>query len=386
MVDLSRRHFIQQAGILSLASMLPFRFALASTPTNKRLLVVILRGAMDGLHAVVPYSDSNYAAARGSMALPQNAEHLIVLDKTFALHKALEPIAPLYTNKELLILHAAATPYRERSHFDAQDLLENGSNQPHQLSTGWLNRAVASMPGSSAIALGPSVPLLLRGNGKVTSWAPPTLPDVDDDFMARVIHMYENDALLNGTLQGAMNNGSGISGNGRGQRAFISMMQQAATFMAAPAGPRIGSIDLGGWDTHTNQGLATGRLPTALKILAEGLVAYRQGMGAAWNDTAVLVMTEFGRTVKANGSGGTDHGTASVAFLLGGAVNGGRIVGDWPGLARLYEDRDLMPVNDIRGLLKGTLVGHLGIPDAQVSGTVFPNSAAAAPIAGLFRS
>lgn len=383
---LTRRRFFLNAGLCAAVVTWPGRLALAYTATEKRLLLVILRGGMDGLAAVVPYGDHAYADARGDMALPQNAESLVALDNHFAMHKSLAPLASLFQQKELLVLHAAATPYRERSHFEAQDLLENGSLKPHGISTGWLSRAVAALPGASAVAMGPAIPLVLRGDAPVTSWAPSILPEVDDDFLNRVMHMYERDPLLSEAVAGAMQEDGRMQGNTRGPRAFIGMMQKAASFLSAPKGARIGAIDMGGWDTHANQGTADGRLANNMEILAEGLTAFRQGMGTHWKDTAVLVVTEFGRTVKSNGTGGTDHGTAGAAFLLGGGVQGGQMIGDWPGLARLYEGRDLYPANDLRRLLKSTLHGHLGIAEAQLAETVFPGSGSMALFQSLFRA
>lgn len=342
---------------------------------------MILRGALDGLAAVPPIGDRAYADARGKMALPQNGDTLLNLDGYFALHSALKPLMPLYEQKQILITHATATPYRDRSHFDAQNLLESGSDKPHALSSGWLNRAVASLsPATEAMALGSAVPLLLRGDAKVGSWAPSILPDVDEDFLSRVMHMYQSDPLLLDALSSAkemQGMGGGMAGARRGPRAFIGMMQKAARFMAQQKGARIATVEIGGWDTHANQGLATGRLANNLGILAEGLVAFQKGMGAAWQDTAVLCITEFGRTVKGNGTGGTDHGTASVAFLLGGGVSGGRVIGDWPTLSKLHEGRDLIPANDLRALLKTTLHQHLLLPTETLDSRVFPNSSRA---------
>ena len=386
---ISRRKFLTSSALLLGAAAMPSRFAFAALPGDKRLVVVILRGAMDGLGAVIPYKDPAYQAARGDIATPVSAEALIDLNGYFAFARALEALQPIYTAKEMLVLHATATPYRERSHFDAQDLLENGSETPHGISTGWLNRTLTSLHGNpQAIALGPTIPLILHGGGNVTSWDPSALPEVDGDFVSRVAHMYEGDPVLSSALTESQQMGALASPNDapKNARSFPSMMAQAARFMAAPTGPRLATIDVGGWDTHTNQGTDKGRLPNNLKLLADGLAAFRTGMGAAWSDTAVLVVTEFGRTVKGNGTGGTDHGTGTVAFLLGGKVNGGQVIGDWPGLAKLYQDRDLTPANDLRRLLKGTLTAHLGIPEAQLAQTVFPGSAAAPGYSGLFRA
>lgn len=389
--DLSRRQFIQglslSAGALWFASS-PLRFAYAQAPGNKRLLLVLLRGGLDGLAAVVPYGDKFYADVRGRLAMPQTPENLIRLDGMFALHTSLAPLAEFYKNGEMLILHAAATPYRDRSHFDAQDLLENGGGKAHEFSTGWLGRAVAEIGNSSggAVAIGPAVPLVLRGQAKVASWAPSVLPDVDEYLIARVQHLYQNDQLLLDALSSAadMKGDGSMATGGRGPRAFIENMKKAAQFLNAPTGPRIGAIDIGGWDTHANQGLAQGRLAQNLKILADGLDAFKQGMKQEWKDTAVLVVTEFGRTVRANGSGGSDHGTGAAAFLLGGSVRGGRMIGDWPGLDKLYEDRDLMPANDLRALLKAVLQNQMSLSDTQLAETVFPGSVQSGIFKGLF--
>ncbi len=386
----SRRRFITGAGMLTVASMLPLRLALARASTEKRLLLVTLRGGLDGLAAVVPYRDRSYFDARGAMAMPESGDALRDLDGFFALHNALAPLEDLYRNRELLVLHAAATSYRGRSHFDAQDQLENGGNKPHAWSTGWLNRTVSRLPGGQpAIAIGPAVPLVLRGNAPVTSWAPSLLPDVDEDFLARVMHMYAGDPLLSEALtksQALDMTGGKDPRVGRGRRAYVQMMKKAAAFLSAPNGARIGSVDMGGWDTHANQGTENGRLANNLSILAEGLLAFRQAMGAAWQHTGVLVVTEFGRTVRGNGTGGTDHGTGGVALLLGGRIAGGRVIGDWPGLSPLYEGRELMPANDLRSLLKGTLHEHLSLDRAVLDESIFPDSRSAAPIQGLWRS
>ncbi len=386
---ISRRRFLQASALLALSTTLPARFAFASLPGDQRLIVVILRGALDGLGAVIPYRDPHYMDARGSIATPLSADALIDLNGYFAFPKALEALVPLYTAKELLVLHATATPYRERSHFDAQDVLENGGATPHGLSTGWLNRTLGALGGSAqALALGPDIPLILRGGGNVTSWDPSPLPEVDADFLSRVAHMYEHDPVLSHALSQStlMQQLVGTEAEPKNARSFPNMMAQAAKLMAAPTGPRLATIDVTGWDTHVNQGTDKGRLPNNLRILADGLNSLRTGLGAAWANTAVLVVTEFGRTVRGNGTNGTDHGTGTVAFLLGGNVAGGRVIGDWPGLATLYQDRDLTPANDLRALLKGTLAGHLAVNQQVLDQTIFPESASATAYSGLFKA
>lgn len=388
MASIARRQVLMGAGLLCGAAALgwPGQLAFAATPTDKRLMVIILRGGMDGLAAVPPLGDPAYRSARGALALPASAT--LPLDGFFAMHTALKPLHDLYQAKELLLIHAAATPYRERSHFDAQDLLENGSVKPHGLATGWLARTVDALGADTrGLALGPAVPLVLQGTKQIQSWAPSILPEVDDDFLNRVAHMYRGDEPLAMALQEGMGMPEVVRDKkaGRGPRQFIETMKVAAGFLQRPDGARLATIDLTGWDTHANQGTEQGRMIEPMRILAEGITAFRAGMGDDWRRTAVVVVTEFGRTVAANGSGGSDHGTGSVAFLIGGGVRGGRVVGDWPGLAsnRLYQNRDLYPANDLRGLLKGVLADHLGLDDRRLASAIFPASDGVAPAKGL---
>ena len=385
-MQINRRHFC--LGLSALAGSSAFalpRLALASAAGEKRLMLVILRGGMDGLAAVAPVGDRNYHDARGKLALPDSA--LLNLNSDFAMHHALKPLHTLYQKGEVAVLHAAATPYRNRSHFDAQDLLENGSHKPHGISSGWLGRALSTLGSAEGMAIGSNVPLVMMGASKVQSWAPSVLPDINEDFLSRVTHMYQSDALLSPALASATevpDTAMGVKGRGPGQ--FVGMMKVAADFMRKPDGARIGSIDLSGWDTHANQGAGEGKLSRLFSILAQGITTYRAEMGVAWKQTAVLVVTEFGRTVAANGSGGSDHGMAGVCFLVGGSVAGGRVLGDWPGLAakNLYEERDLYPANDMRGLFKGVLASHMGIDEYTLSTTVFPDSASVSATQGLF--
>lgn len=381
MTDFSRRHFMMGAGVLTCCGITGFSsLSMAKTGItgDKRLLVVILRGAMDGLAAIPAIGDKDYRDARRTLALPDNM--LLPMDGFFSMHASLQPMHDLYKKKELLVLHASATPYRERSHFDAQDLLENGASKPHSLSTGWLGRTVAALGGATeGLAIGSMVPLVLQGAPRVQSWAPATLPEVDGDFLNRVMHMYGQDEMLKQALtqgMGAPDVGD-MGKSGRGRREFVDLMRTAAAFMSKQDGPRIATIDLGGWDTHANQGTDTGgRFSQAAQVLGGGMASFREGMGDAWKNTAVLVITEFGRTVAGNGTGGSDHGTASAAFLAGGSVRGGRVIGDWPGLseAKLFQGRDLYPQNDIRALMKGVLQDHMAVSESALEQSIFPQS------------
>ena len=392
MVDRSKRRFMTTGlalgGLSVLSSALP-HFAFARTPQNKRLIVILLRGAMDGLAAVAPYADTYYKKARGAFALSDNDEQLKDLDGFFALHQALSPLHALYQQKELLILHAASTPYRKRSHFDAQDLLENGTDKPHGSKSGWLNRTIELLQPVDGMVFGADMPLIMQGDVAVQSWSPSRMPEADEDFYARVMHMYQSDAMLHEHLmqgietQQLMDDTEKLKG-----QAMKQVMHMAGQLLSREDGPRIASIDMSGWDTHANQGVLTGRLSRQFSQLAGYIMQLKSGLAEQWNDTAILVLTEFGRTVAPNGTKGTDHGTASTAFLIGGSVEGGRVIGKWPGLeqSKLYEGRDLYPANDIRALCKSVLHSHLGVPRSDIEKVLFPHSESAGFYDGIMHA
>jgi uncharacterized protein (DUF1501 family) len=394
MID--RRTILRGMLATGLGAALP-RLAFASADTDSRFVLVILRGALDGLAAVPAYGDGNYASQRGELALQAGATKL---DGLFALHPSLENLHARYVAKELVVVHALATPYRERSHFDGQDLLENGTTRPGIARDGWLNRAVPLLPVASgrepsslALALAQNVPLVLRGQAQVTSWAPSRLPQADSDTLQRIADLYAPDPYFAGKLQAALAAdamaGEGMTGGGKRDplSALNGMASAAGKFLAAADGPRIAVLEAGGWDTHANQGAERGALATRLELLDGAIEALRTGTGEAWRHTAVLVVTEFGRTVAVNGTRGTDHGTATCAFLVGGAVAGGRIVADWPGLSTraLYQGRDLQPTTDARAVFKGVLSAHLGVAERDLDQRVFPSSEQARPLEGLIR-
>ena len=371
--------------------------AMAAAPTERRLVVVILRGALDGMAAVIPYGDSALAGQRGSLLPPGpgQAGGMLDLGGFFALHPALSGLHGMYAAGELLPVHAVAGHVRTRSHFEAQDLMECGADQ--RLNSGWLNRVVLGMgrvpDRATPLAVGVAMPLLLRGPASVGSYAPLNFSQPQPDLYARLVALHQHDPVTGPALrQGLAERGftaSQLAGHlpdtpGGNRYAFAALAGTAARLLAAPDGPRIAAMELGGWDTHAGQAQ---RLAGPLKQLDDGLVALRNGLGAAWKDTAVLVMTEFGRTVRVNGTGGTDHGTGTVALLAGGAVAGGRVRADWPGLSdgRLLEGRDLQPTMDLRALAKGLLAAHLGLSPATLL-AAFPGSEAVAPASGLLRS
>ncbi|HEY0301009.1 MAG TPA: DUF1501 domain-containing protein, partial [Rhizomicrobium sp.] len=343
----------------------------------------------DGLSAVPAPGDPAFESARAGLAL----QSPLKLDATFALHPNLGGMKGLYDAGELIVVHAAATPYRDRSHFDGQNLLENGSEQPYGLDTGWLNRALAQIPGSGrplGVALNSHMPLMMRGSAPVTSWAPSLLPPPDGDTVQRLAMLYgETDPRLAknfANAQGANMVAGGAGGGDLGARAFIGLMSAAAKFLSGPGGARIAMVEIGGWDSHVNQAGAFSPLSTNLLTLDRGLGALKAGLGLTWKDTAVLVVSEFGRTVAMNGTQGTDHGTAGAVFVAGGAVKGGRVIADWPGLkpADLYRDRDLKPTTDFRSIATGVLRDHMGLHGAQFT-AVFPSAVPVKPRDGLIR-
>jgi uncharacterized protein (DUF1501 family) len=365
--------------------------ALADAPTDKRFVVVILRGALDGLSAVPPYGDPVLAALRGEIMLPAPGQDggMLDLGGFYGLHPSLANLHTMYQAGELLPVHAVAGPYRVRSHFEAQDYLESGAD--HRMTSGWLNRVLASLPkaGDEALAVGVSVPLLLRGPASVESWAPHGFAAPEPDLYARVAALSQDDKVLGPAIaEGLRGRGFSASMIGDDQAAkdryaFPALAAAVGKMLRAAAGPRIAALEIGGWDTHAAQ---TPRLAGVLRQLDAGLAALKSGLGEEWRQTAVLVMTEFGRTVRTNGTKGTDHGTGTVAFVLGGAIAGGRVAADWPGLGagKLLDDRDLRPTTDLRAIAKGLLAQHLGLGAAAL-GNVFPDSDAAQPLGGLVR-
>jgi len=406
---LSRRHLMGSLLTLAASGALP-RIALAAPATERRTVVILLRGALDGLAAVPPYGDPRYATQRGQIAL--QASDLVTLDGTFGLNPGLQALKPLWDARELLVLHAIASPYRERSHFDGQNLLENGTLRPQGSADGWLNRALGAAPQPRdgrrlGLAVGGAVPLLMRGPIPVASWEPQALPAVDPSFLDLLAAMYRHDPVFGPALSEAIKSeamtaaalGEEVGDDGKpakrmaakrgvGPKAFKALASAAGKLLAAPDGARVAALDMGGWDTHANQGSTKGRLFDNLAGLADGLVAFKEALGPVWRDTAIVVVTEFGRTVRVNGTNGTDHGTATVAFALGGAVKGGRIVADWPGLAdaQLYQNRDLKPTTDVRCLLKAVLQPQLQLSTDVLGRNVFPDSATVRPLSDVIKA
>ncbi len=394
---LRRRELLKCLGLGSLTAGFP-GLMYANTPGDTRLVVFILRGAMDGMAMLAPYGDGNYAGLRGKLALaaPGQQGGVLKVDGLFGIHPALQHTHALYQQKQALFVHAVASPYRERSHFDGQDQLESGSSAGNFKRDGWLNRALQplnSQQGSeSAIAISQNTPLLLRGSQAVTSWAPSSMPDAADDTLTRLESLYANDPFFATRLQQALDSqqiAGGMSGSkkrrGNQQKQLEELMKATARFLSTPNGPRIAVLESGGWDTHARQGSASGSLAGKFSVLDKGISILQRDLGDVWSKTVVMVVTEFGRTAKVNGTGGTDHGTATAAMLVGGAVNGGRIIADWPGLStsNLYQGRDLYPTTDIRSVFKGVLVEHLQLQESFIDRSVFPDTKSVPMIANL---
>jgi uncharacterized protein (DUF1501 family) len=402
--DISRRALLGSTGALFAWSFMP-KVASATGARDPRFVCVVLRGALDGLSAVAPLGDPDYAALREGIALAKDGpDAALPLDGFFALHPAMPNFARLYKSSQAVVVHAVATGYRERSHFDGQDVLESGQPVPGRVESGWLNRLLLTLPQGERIArkgalgIGPVAPLIVRGPAPVTGWAPRRLQRAGDDLADRVMDLYgQRDAVLAQALARgleaervarAQGIGDGTMRPSAGAAASAAMRriaEGAARLINADDGPRVAALAFDGWDTHANEGGARGRLGQLLAGLDGALAAFEENLKERWRDTVVLVITEFGRTARVNGTVGTDHGTGTVSFLAGGAVKGGRVIADWPGLRQehLHDGRDLKPTADLRAVAKGVLVDLFGVSAARLAAEVFPHTEAVPPIRGL---
>jgi uncharacterized protein (DUF1501 family) len=382
---LDRRLFLSGAAAGAALLAMP-RVALAKAATDRRFVFIIQRGAADGLATLAPVGDPAFAKLRGAFA--EDAAAGTKIDPFFSLHPSLGQAAKLYAAGEALFVHAVASPYRDRSHFDGQNVLETGAAAAYRLKDGWMNRFLGLLPQgeAKAIAVSATVPVALRGPHEVTSYAPSALPTATDDLLARVADLYAHDpqlaplwtqAMATRKLTGDLSGGGGQNGAATGAL--------AARLLAGEAGERVAFIETGGWDTHSGQ---RARLAAQLRGLDALLASLKTGLGPDWGSTLVLVATEFGRTAAPNGTGGTDHGTASAAMLFGGAVKGGRVLADWPGLsqAALYEGRDLRPTLDLDNLIANALAQHYGLDLARAGAALFPESSRPQPVPELIRA
>ncbi|HSH72437.1 MAG TPA: DUF1501 domain-containing protein [Methylophilaceae bacterium] len=384
MSPITRRDFLRflaaGAGVAFASPYISF----ASAETDRRFIFIIQRGAADGLNTVIPYADPAYAKLRGALAI--DLSQATRLDGMFALHGSLAETGKMYASGQVLLVHAVASPYRDRSHFDGQNVLETGGISPYQMKDGWLNRLLTLLPKSQneAIAFASTVPMALRGTAEVTSYAASNLPQAPDDLLMRVTQLYAQDAQLHSIWAAAMD-ANNMADNASAKQDPASFGKLAASFLTRADGPRIAMIETGGWDTHTAQ---EGRLARQLKSMDTLIAALRDGLGPVWQKTTIVVATEFGRTAASNGTGGTDHGTASAAMILGGDVKGGRVIADWPGLnnSALYEGRDLKPTINLDTLIASITAESFGIDPAKVATTLFPQNNAGKALSGLIRT
>jgi uncharacterized protein (DUF1501 family) len=415
-VDIARRRFLMGTGAFAASAVWP-NALFAHTGGSARLVVVILRGALDGLAAAPPYADPDYAGLHRELAIaaPGVADGALALDGTFGLHPACAFLHECYVARELVVFHAVASPYRDRSHFDGQNVLENGLTKPLGSADGWLNRSLASLSQGTghdadrAVAISQNVPLILRGDVPVISKSPQATPDVDEELLARLADLYSRDDWFSARLSESVQTAK-LADEGRkvaGARPMTALKavgaqpamtsapdrvsgvaRMAATLMRSEGGPQVAVLEASGWDTHANQGGFKGALAQRLAGLDEAVRALAEELGPLWLQTAVLVVTEFGRTAAMNGTRGTDHGTGGCAFLAGGAVRGGRVIADWPGLARtaLLDNRDLRPTLDLRSIFKAVLHEHLHVDAKTLATRIFPDSSGAPPLQGLMRA
>jgi uncharacterized protein (DUF1501 family) len=402
----TRRVFLATAGALVASVAVP-RVALASG-RDPRFLFVFLRGALDGLAAVAPVGDPAYEAARSGLVLSRDGDTAgLALDGFFVLNPNMPFLHGLYGKGEAAIVHAVASPYRERSHFDGQDVVETGLSSVGHTDSGWLNRAIGLLgsagriPAIGGLAVGSALPIVMRGQAPVVTWLPQGYPAARDTLQDKLLDLYRAaDPALAGRLEEAIRLDRAIGGEAAAAKAEAAAMKTlgnrgaaefrraglaAGQLMARDSGPRVATMSFVGWDTHADESPLGGRLGKLLQSLDAAIEGLAVSLAPVWKDTVVVVATEFGRTVRMNGTAGSDHGTGSVALVVGGAVKGGRVVADWPGLAedRLYDKRDLRPTTDLRAVFKGLLADHLGLEAAQLAGTVFPDSAGVMPLRGL---
>jgi uncharacterized protein (DUF1501 family) len=404
----TRRRFLMGAGALAASAVLP-DVLFAHTGGSARLVVVILRGALDGLAAVPPYADPHYAGLHRELAIaaPGVADGALALDGTFGLHPTFAFLHERYLARELLVFNAVASPYRDRSHFDGQNVLENGLTKPVGTADGWLNRALYALPRENAsraaeraVAISQNVPLILRGEAPVISKSPQATAGVDEELVMRLADLYSKDDWFSARLSEAVQTEKLGSDDSMARHSDMTarpasapdrisgVARMAATLMRSDGGPEVAVIEASGWDTHANQGGPKGALAQRLAGLDTALRTLADELGSLWPQTAVVVVTEFGRTASINGTRGTDHGTGGCAFLVGGAVNGGRVVADWPGLATtaLLENRDLRPTLDLRSIFKAVLNEHMHVDARTLASRVFPDSSGARPLQGLIRA
>lgn len=370
------RRTLLGASAASLGATLAPRLAFAAgAASEKRLVFILQRGAADGLGILAPVGDPDYARLRG--ALVEDYAGLPQIGGLFALHPSLKQSAAMFAAGQMMAIHAVASGYRDRSHFDGQNILESGGTKPYARKDGWLNRLVGLMPQSEAsgIAISQTIPLALQGPNKASSYAPSRMPEAADDYMRRIGQLYMGDERLHALWEESLATralAEGMGGDTGNMRQSADVGALAARMLAADKGACVAMIETSGWDTHNNQRQRLARELTSLDAL---VVALRDGLGSLWQETLVIVATEFGRTAAINGTAGTDHGTASATLLYGGALGGGKVLGDWPGLAQanLFQGRDLQPTSALESVIASACATHFGLDPAQTKKALYPD-------------
>lgn len=390
--DMDRRTFLSGVCCSGLAALAAPVLRFAQVPGRSKFVFVLLRGGFDGLAAVVPFRDPDYRRMRGELTF--SADDLTRLDNDFALAPGLAPLRSFWDADQLVALQAMAIPYRTRSHFDAQAILETGLERPDGGADGWLNRLLQVLEGErSGIAVAAGLPRSMMGGFAVATWSPAALGVAEGAYLERLGLLYRRDPELSDSFEAALQLKDALPeemddamGGRRAGQQEQATLQAAATFLAEPGGPNVAALEFSGWDTHANQGLAGGQLDRSFERLAQGLLGFRDAMGDAWADTTVVVMTEFGRTARPNGTKGTDHGTASAGFVIGPRLATSRVVADWPGLSHrsLHEGRDLAGTLDTRAVLRDVITGVFDLTRKQAD-TVLPDSGGLRLPGGLMR-
>jgi len=370
---ITRRGLLRLSLASGLVSLGP-RLSLAGAPGDNRFVFIMLRGGMDGLDMVQPYGDPLLAKLRPGLASTP-ADGLTDLDGFFALTPKLKELAPLWSAKELAFVHAVSSPYRARSHFEAQDTLENGTGSATGAHDGWLNRFLSLLADrrfDTAVDLMPNASLVMSGNNRVDRWLPNADLKLDGElafFLGRIYQGHSD--FENALTQAYASEAEDIDGPARRGRTLTGGYAKLAAKMLRGRA-RIAALAVRGWDSHQNQ---QGLLKRPTKELSDGILTLKEELGPVWQKTTLVAVSEFGRAVRINGTDGTDHGTGGLMMIAGGAVNGGRMAGPkWPGLgeSQLYENRDLMPVDDVRRYLAWVLKALYGARDADLTARVFP--------------
>lgn len=392
---LTRRALLQQmiaAGGFCMLTLGQSGWALAAPETtNRRLIVILMRGAVDGLSLVTPYRENNYYKSRPSIALapPGRSDGLLDLDGFFGLHPSLAAIMPLWQNRSLAFIHASGSPADTRSHFEAQDIMETAMLNSAMANQGWMNGLAQLLPDNHVparvLSFGNTLPKIFQGRFDVST-VPTGLHSnggkpVESPQMEQALsQMYGGQSQLGGLykqavqaresemqdLQDEMEN---AGRNAPGTDGFVVQSTKLADMIRHNPRIQLVFMDIGGWDTHVGQGNAKGQLANKLEKLGEGLAALAQGLGNEYNNTSILMMSEFGRTVAQNGNGGTDHGHGNVAWLLGGSVQGGKVYGRWPGLNpnQLWQGRDLAVTTDFRSIIGAVVGGQFNLNETTLN-------------------